>query len=331
VKPRTITLVVPPSSGGVRDYADIIASGLREMGHTAGVFAWRKEDIGAIDQQITLSDCIYVQYSGYGYAKRGAPLWMISALRRRRPRIKRLGVFFHELYASGPPWSSAFWLSPVQQQVAAELVKMADFWLTSREHAAQWLSPHSRGVPSAVLPVFSNVGELQAPCRKRRNKVVVFGGSSRREKTYAALNSKLFRWAEQNKLEIHDAGPALKNAALSAQLRDNNVTVHGKLEKEALTKLLSNSMFGVLAYPVEFAAKSGVFAAYAAHGLATILATSSQARSDGLTSHIEYLPAIDLDNSALLAANATGAAALSWYKQHSIDVQVRQLFQLAFP
>src|ERR1041385_7558181 len=74
---------------------------------------------------------VLLHYVGYGYARRGAPSWLIDGLERwhRSNGAARILTMFHELYAKGPVWTSSFWLSPLQKHLAARLA-----WLRSEEH-----------------------------------------------------------------------------------------------------------------------------------------------------------------------------------------------------
>lgn len=49
---------------------------------------------------------VILHYVGYGYARRGCPIWLVEGLERYRA-IKpamRLVTMFHETYGSGPPY-----------------------------------------------------------------------------------------------------------------------------------------------------------------------------------------------------------------------------------
>ena len=169
---RPVTLIVPPVPGGVVDYASLIAD---RMGSESRVTPFRP------DLRID-SMSVVLQYSGYGYANRGVPIRLLHWLRTNRRRITRLGVTFHETYASGPLRSSAFWLSPAQRYIAQQIVRMCDFWVSSNELASNWLGDQALLKESATLPMFSNVGELDRLPEKDPKKIVVFGTAPRRER-----------------------------------------------------------------------------------------------------------------------------------------------------
>src|SRR5262249_55336746 len=64
----------------------------------------------------TNARAVVLHFSGYGYQKRGVPAWLVQGLQiwsRRAGRVPLLTIF-HELYATGRPWQSAFWVSPLQ-------------------------------------------------------------------------------------------------------------------------------------------------------------------------------------------------------------------------
>jgi hypothetical protein len=257
-----------------------------------------------------------IHYSGFGFAKRGAPLWLLDKISSDRGHIESLGIFFHELYAFGPPWRSAFWLSPAQRYIARRLAETSDYWITNRDESAKWLSRFAEEKPHRVLPVFSNVGETGDCANPRRRKAVVFGSEPVRVATYRAAGPALFSWARQQDIELHDIGPHIGDSAVLERLTNAGVVRHGRLEVEMVTKHLSESMAGVLAYPTDYVAKSGIFAAYCAHGLAPILISRRYGPSDGLIPGTHYYPGLPpqlVDSTQ----NGIRAAAWQWYQPHA--------------
>jgi hypothetical protein len=106
---------------------------------------------------------VLLHYVNYGYAKRGCPVWLVDGLQRwRSASVNRSVVtMFHEVYATGPPWASSFWLSPLQRNLAARVASLSDRCLTSRQGYAKLLYELSLGKQTQIptLPVFSNIGE----------------------------------------------------------------------------------------------------------------------------------------------------------------------------
>lgn len=304
----TISLIAP-GEGGVKDYAATLNGLLRGR---------LVEATPALPVATLAGADVILHYSGYGYARRGAPLWLLRSLREARPRMRRFGVFFHELYADGPPWRSAFWLSPVQRHIAAELAALSDFWLTNREGSARWLNTHAPARPHRVLPVFSNLGEGGARNGNKRAAVVVLGGAALRAETYQTAGDALFDWVARAGFALHDVGPPLGDAALAARIARRGAVVHGRVEADEAARLLSASTYGVLAYPVDYAAKSGVFAAYCAHAVCPVLLSRSSGVHDGLTPG-HYLPSVEAMTPDLPAAWRIGQAANAWYAPHAVQ------------
>lgn len=323
---KIITFVVPVASGGVYDYTNIIMRGLSEAGFDVRIFVWNKSRAAAIDAHIAESDCLYLQYSGYGYSKRGAPLWMLSYLNSRRSSIRNFGIFFHELYAFGSPFGSAFWLSPVQRHIAASLARMADFWFTNREQSQRWLQQQAPNIPHATLPTISNVGELLVFNSIREPIAVVFGGSSLRHKTWRMAENFIFDWATENGLTLHDIGPSMQDPELEKTLNRHKVFRHGLLDAVKVGQILANSTFGIVSYPVEYVAKSGVFAAYCAHGVTPILISEKCDNFDGLVAGQHYFNVPSFKSAEFFFEDKLiGKSAWLWYFGHSNSVHIKVL------
>jgi hypothetical protein len=312
-----IAFITPPGQGGVRDFVDKLIENM-PLEHSASDFTWQKNMAKSIYEDTISQDCIYLQYSGYGYANRGAPLWLLKQLQSNRSQIKTLGICFHELYAFGPLWGSAFWLSPVQRHIARGLVELADFWITNREESAKWLRRFAGKKPHAVLPVFSNIGEIPLYSSLRAPKVVVFGGVPLRLKTYQTGGDQLFAWLRRQGLELHDIGPTRDDPDISNRLSTEGVIIHGRLPETEISQLFTDAMFGVLAYPIEYVAKSGVFASYCAHGVCPILIAKDYRASDGLIQNKQYLSGIPNNFCAPNYAADISEAAWNWYQPHKL-------------
>jgi hypothetical protein len=306
-----LCVAVPPVRGGVWDYAHALTA---EMVDAAQVVSVAPGDHSTLDA--AAGKHLFLQYSGYGYANRGAPVWLLRQIRRRRRLYRSFGVYFHELFAFGPPTSSAFWLSPLQRHVACGLVQMADYWLTSCDAYGFWLQRVGGKRPYKVLPVFSNVGESPVRLEHRLPRVVVFGSPRVRLATYREGGDALFDWARGSGLEIHDVGPPLGDEALSRRLAQERATVHGVLEADAVHELMADATYGVVAYGTQAPAKSSVFAAFCAHGLCTIVLADGGVEADGLAAGRHFLTGIP--SAAVLDAARIGQAAWSWYQDHAL-------------
>lgn len=314
-----IHLLVPPQqSGGVYDFGCKLQASIGQ--DNARVIYLSKDT--AAEWRIGPNDTVLLQLSGYGFNKRGVPLWLLHEIEKRRTHMKSFGVFFHELYAFGPPWSSSFWLSPVQRHIARRLAELSDFWMTNRDGSARWLERFAGAKPHAVLPVFSTIGEPAGEPQARLPNVVVFGSPGLRQATYQAAGAKLFAWARRASLQILDIGAPVADRRLADTLRANGVVLHGRLSAEAARALMADAVYGLLAYPVDYVAKSSVFAAYCAHGVCPVLLSQAYGAADGLVGERHYLPGVpDHDVDAENVA-AIGEAAFVWYQPHRLQQHV---------
>lgn len=320
-----INLLVPPEkSGGVYDFSRKLQSAIGE--DQASLVHLSKH--GVADWVVVPGDAFVLQFSGYGFDRRGVPLWLLHAIKNRRREIRQLGVFFHELYAFGPPWTSSFWLSPLQRNIAKELIGLSDFWMTSREGSAVWLRRYGREHRSVVLPVFSNVGELASLPNSRMPWLVVFGSRELRRQAYRNAGEKLFAWAKREGLQVHDIGAPLADTELLKLLLANGVIQHGLLDEQEAHDVLSCAMFGLVSYPERFVAKSGVFAAYCAHGACPILLSDTHVATDGLVAGKHYLPGIPTRCNASLVASEVGGEAWSWYQGHCLEKHASKLCEM---
>ncbi len=344
MRARAVVQVVPrlpPAEGGVGDYAAILADGLAERceiatrflvadrsrpagaapgGATAIVLERRA---GALCAQLAAAAgatpaapaAVLVHYANYGYADRGCPRWLVAGLRRWRSRPgSRLVTIFHEVYASGPPRSSSFWLSPLQRRLAASLARASDRVITNLELYRDLLA---RWVPRdaiAVLPVFSTTGELAspAPLAGRRRRLVVFGGPGGRARAYGEQGAAMAAaCAELGIEEIVDVGASLASAGPEA-VGGVAVVRLGALAATAVSGLLADSLAGFVAHTPSFLGKSTVFAAYCAHGALPVAAC----REAGETR--VWTPGCAAGEPALQAA---ADAAHAWYSGHCLGRQ----------
>ncbi len=346
---NTLVQVVPVGQGGVLDYTQCLKAQWDVRGQASHVIALSKELAtgqslterieACVGKQDSQACCVVLHFSGYGYSRRGVCFWLLDELQALRAAYRsslRLTVVFHELFANGPPWRSAFWVSRLQEHIARRLAGLADaVWTNTHQHAG-WLRNRIRmGVPLHVRPVFSNVGEPHdlPPQRDRVARAVVFGLPSTRQRVFDALHgheAALTRLGVRELVEV-GSGAASRGTPTSMPCRHL-----GRLERHELGEALQSSRFGLIDYPSQYLGKSGVFAAYAAHGCAVINTSPPGPDTDGLAGGRDYLPlraAIDATGSTiapdvheLIAANGR-----RWYAGHRLDLQATELWGLAGP
>jgi GT2 family glycosyltransferase len=105
---------------------------------------------------------VILHYVNYGYQARGVPLLLRTFVKRLRPQLRGSWVTtFHELYASGLPWQSAFWLRPFQVRIAYDMIDAATTCIVSNAPIQQAICAYDRSKPVRLVPVMSNFGEPQ--------------------------------------------------------------------------------------------------------------------------------------------------------------------------
>jgi hypothetical protein len=337
---------------GVADYALALARALRAYRSVDTVFlsgtptmqaapledGWktvcvprRKAQILADTIQLLLAEtsarAVVLHFSGYGYQKRGVPIWLVQGLRiwsRRASRVPLLTIF-HELYATGRPWQSAFWLSPLQEQIARGILTLSSTAITPTDLCCKQLSEWRDGDATKItaMPVFSNVGEPGcglAPCA-RTATAVVFGRSGVEDRIFGAYRPEVERIISALGIaKIFDVGPRL--SSLPRTLAGAPLISKGILTQGAVSELLQRTRFGFVAYPLDLIGKSGVFAAYAAHGVVPIVLSDKQGAFDGLQPAQHFLDGLRLGVFAGFQDLALIQRKLfTWYTSHSLKAQ----------
>jgi hypothetical protein len=341
---RALIQMTPPGQGGVTDFAQCLQDAWSARGIRSEVIALSKS--GARERALAdrikalMADdrrpcSLVLHFSGYGYGNRGVCFWLLDELAALRAQYRgglRLVVLFHELFANGPPWRSAFWVSALQERVAVRLAAMADATWTNTDAHARWLRPRVRsGVPLLIRPVISNVGEPAAlsTSSERAPYAVVFGLASTRQRTFDGVRghgSTLRQLGVTELIEV-GSGPATAPAVSSIDCRQV-----GRLEQPELSRLLAGARFGLIHYPSDHLGKSGVFAAYAAHGCVVLNSCRSGPEADGLSDRTHYvgLAATEPVPSSMKCLEAMGSNLRVWYSRHGVASQASALLALAF-
>ena len=350
-----ILMVVPrlkPAIDGVGDHARLLAGQLRQDygtethfvvgdpawdgpaevdGFPVGRVAGRTAKALATALQRVEAQTILLHYVGYGYATRGCPIWLADGVERwlRYDSRHHLVTFFHEIFATGPLWSSSFWLSPLQRHLASRLARCSERLLTSRKDYARSLETLSQRTSTDIemLPVFSTVGEPEMLSRlcDRPRRLVVFGSANSRRQIYQVyayvLSSACKTLAVE---EICDLGVPVGLGL--RELDGVRVQEMGICSPQTISHVLRNSIAGVLSFPPPtFLAKSTIFAAYCAHGLLPIHVVASTESVDGLVQNEHYWLADDLlVDLSMTRAQEIADTAHAWYQTHSLRVQGQQ-------
>jgi hypothetical protein len=332
---------------GIGDYATLLANALFEQSGCPSAFvvgtpaaielpvedAWPNTPVTArkgraFAKQLTSlcretdAKAVVLHVAGYGYQKRGVPFWLLNGMqewRQIQPRACLIGIF-HELFASNRIWNSSFWLSRAQRYVARELWRLCDFGLTTNDtyagHLAAWRLISQNQLE--VLPVFSNVGEPETilPPSHRPAHMAIFGAAGVEHGIYTSpILEQSSRIANclgiQNVLDI-----GARAISVPPRLGRAVVTSLGPVPRSAVSRYLLSCRYGLLNYDVGRLGKSGVFAAYAAHGVIPICIGSRALPTDGLEEDRHFLRWPFEQAKRNLSEIQTNL--ISWYQNHSI-------------
>lgn len=345
-----IVPTLPPAVSGVGDYATLLARELLAR-HGVGTrfivggdpgwdspstvapfpaVAVASRSAGALRRLLDGSGVVLLHYVPYGYAHRGCPFWLVDAVERWKRAAGssgRLLLCFHEVYAFGPPWGSAFWAHPFQRWLAARLARAADARRMTTSVASRELRStlgRQENLPTTIVPVFSTLGELAdpPPSAARERQIVVFGSRPVREEVYTHAAALEAFCARHDIRRLVDVG-----APISGGVRlGGGVEVHetGVLPAADALALFSRSLAGYFSYPAPYLGKSSTFAAYCAHRMVPVTFAGNVGAEDGLRAGEHYLAGTGNDASF----DAIADAAYAWYRTHRLQAQAEDVFRL---
>lgn len=120
--------------------------------------------------------CVLLQYECYSYDPHGVARYLVEGLRRWQGGMenRKLIVMFHEAWADGPPWKSAYWYSQQQRDVAKQLIDLADVAVTSNHHYKNMLESLRPNKEVLVIGIGSNFGVDRCP-RLNWRQALIFG------------------------------------------------------------------------------------------------------------------------------------------------------------
>jgi hypothetical protein len=276
---------------------------------------------------VTLSQgrpaALLVHLSGYGYSRDGAPAELAEALERVRADGRfRVAVFFHELFATGMPWRSAFWHSRRQQEAVSRIARDCDLLVTNIRRHAEWLEglPAKRSpMPVQVLPVFSNVGEAATlmPMALRNPALAIFGLAGTRRQAYRQLPALEKMLNGLGVREILDIGPEFDTPR---EVGGIPVRRKGAMEAADLGKLLSQTRFGFANYSSPYLAKSGVIAGLCAFGTVPLTTKPFEGEVDGLRDGVQLISPRTVEAAARRGLESCSTAAWNWHAGHNLRV-----------
>lgn len=343
-----ITPEVPPTVGGVADYTAILSHRLVEVSDRAVepvLVHAGKEPAEGIEAEFPVVDLsgqcsasaladtvrrlaretderavVLLEYSGYGYSGRGTPVWLYRGLKRGcRSDSVELVTVFHELAASGPPWSSAFWLAPIQRWVAKRLLRASSHALVNRPPSADQLRSWTSDASKVVLqPVFSNVGEPETnPPLDDRDCAVIFCGGKEKELIYDR-SDQLEQLLQRGGIDrLVDIGPPPE----SIPTMDVTHEVLGVQPAETVSQWLLRARMGFARRRLDLLTKSGVLAAYLAHGVPPVILPHGTPSHSPFLSEGDHYVTFRRAGSSEVDWKRLGQQAYDWYQNqaHSFE------------
>lgn len=251
-------------------------------------------------------DSVLLHYGPYAYTSDGKPSPFAEAIEKLVKKTEVL-IFFHETYASGPPWKRAFWTKREQKNALRRLMRCAKVAFTSNAKYVRMLGElDSDGRELIKAPVISNIGEPQGlrPLKNRSRQLVVFGQLANRVRLYKEHRKRLESICRMLRIEsVIDVGSG-ESPYIPKTVLQTAVKRAGFMADDQLSDLLQDSVAGVICYWPDVWEKSGVMAAYEAHGVVPILVPMEKRRLP----RPQYVPFVEAEELAQLAGGDDGVS-----------------------
>ncbi|OAQ38595.1 hypothetical protein A5893_14370 [Pedobacter psychrophilus] len=282
-----ISPAFPTATNGLGDYSEILGSKLAEeidfqifyagLGQKESVSVKKyievnkKNNLNQIVKEHSIN-LVFLNYSNYGYQKRGVPFWLWISLASIKKQNIAIITFFHEIYASGNFRESSFWLKPAQVFLFKKIYQLSDNVFCSNEVVLNLIQQQTEdgGVKTKNIGIFSNIPELGEfiSWDDRKPYAVVFGTLGRRNSIYKNIPLLNDFIIQNNILKIFDIGDGELN------INESSLNIPlikcGKISLFDISQILAQSQWGFIDYPNKLLGKSGIFAAYCAYGLAIL-------------------------------------------------------------
>ena len=318
---NSLIIVIPgPQSSycGLSDHANVLKAEFDRIGLTATIVLW--PDLPPLQCNVP----IVLEFTPLSYSRYGLSWALLVKVLLWRLSGCRVITYFHEL-----PFPNGMGLKrqlavAVQRAYCSSLAALSAHSVVNQQQGRRWLHLLCGIRRLSFLPTCSNVGEsdLVTMPIDRPLKVVVFGSPGKRRHSHALVASLGgYRRLFGPQVQVIDIGEPLE---LPWELLSEVKTL-GSLPSEEIQRHLLTSRFGFFyAEPNQFS-KSGVYAAYCAHGVIPIMAYSSTGKPSC------YLTPEDLLTSSqrFLHPEAVWRSSRQWYKQFSVSASAFKIYQLA--
>ena len=260
-------IIVPGSQTvfcGLQDHANVIKVELERIGLNVEICIW------GFQPSIQPKTSILLEFTPLAYSRFGVSWPLLLQVLRWRLNGCRVITYFHELpFPNGRGLKKRLAVF-VQQAYCSFLAAASAHSLVNQQQGRRCLQLLCGTRRVSFLPTCSNVGEsdLVATPANRSLQVVIFGSPGKRRHAHSLVASLGgYRQLFGPKVHVIDIGePLLLPSELVPEVKNL-----GTLSSAEIQEHLLASRFGFFyAEPNQFS-KSGVFAAYSAHGVVPIL------------------------------------------------------------
>jgi hypothetical protein len=244
-------------------------------------------DEASVDSLARESDHVILHYVNYGYQARGVPFHLRRFARQLRGKLRgRWLTAFHELYAFGPPWGSAFWLRPLQVKIARDLIDISDACFVSNPTIENEIHVYDPAKKIYLAPVSSNFGEPEIAdfSAASPKSWAICGGTAlvaRSLISFRRMREAIPAAFAPAQLHVIGGRDEAATRRLIANIAQSNpglsCNYHPEVSAECASELLGQCSFAWLDYFGKgrmwpgMILKSSAFAASCAHGLVPVL------------------------------------------------------------
>ena len=298
----------------------------------------------SLDELARRTRHVILHYVNYGYQPRGIPFRLRRFAREFRGRIDgRWLTTFHELYASGPPWKSEFWLRPLQVKIARDIIEISDRCVVSNDVIANEIHRIDTSKSVCIVPIMSNFGEpeLTELTARSPNQWTICGGTNlilRSLRSSGLRRGQIPRANAPQSLEVIGGHNDPRIATAIRELLDDFPELlcrhHPNVTAEDASALLRTCSFAWFDYFGSgkiwpgMILKSSSFAACCAHGVVPVLSHEEPPVGVGA----DFLPGpyfITTDSVHLPSTNevvTVGDQFYSWYQKHASSEQAARAY-----
>jgi hypothetical protein len=280
--------------------------------------------------EITSADLLFLNYSCYGFHRRGVPiLFIFKIIYYSRMYNKKIYIFFHELYAdSNNPLKSSYWLHWIQKLLCFILFSSSKYSYCSNERMYDLLHKMKPNAKLKNIGIISNIpaNSVNLNYYDRNNVAIVFGTPEQRQLVYK--NSDLLKKIcnSLNLKKILDIGPFIDQHLLP-KFDFIEIVELGFLKKDKVSEIMGISRYGFMYYDYSLLSKSGILASYACNEL-TVLNFNScfTYTSDKLIPNTHFWIAKDYEVFNISDSPFLAKSLKMWYHNNVLDNHFLEIY-----